>query len=199
MKILPLILLASSFSVMVSAAEPFPEPFGLNWGMTESQLKKSGFKSASPAGKFNVLTSVSTPKAWSRADTYMAVTYRKKLVKVIAHSRAFTSDIYGRDGKALYNQVKSLLIQKYGEPKRSHERTGLALYDDADEFYQCLKYSGCGNYISLFEYQNGYISVQLEGTGRGKGYLSVAYESPAFYAAKNTIEQSNNQSDTEAF
>lgn len=192
-------LLASSFSVMVSAAEPFPEPFGLNWTMTETQLKKSGFKSATPAGKFNVLTSVSTPKAWSKADTYMAVTYQKKLVKVIAHSRAFTSDIYGSDGKALYSQVKSLLTKKYGEPDTQYEHTGLKLYDDSDEFYQCLKYDGCGTYLSLFKVDGGIVAVQLKGTGRGKGYLSVGYESPAFYAAKNTIEQSNTESDTEAF
>lgn len=199
MKKISVALLISAFSITAFSADPFPEPFGLQWGMSEAQLKKSGFANVGPSGRFNVMTSVSTPKAWSKGDSYMAVTYKKKLVKVVAHSKSFKSDIYGSEGKSLYNQVKSLLVKKYGEPDTHYEHIGMKLYDESDEFYQCLKYSGCGSYISLFKNDGGFISVELEGTGRGQGYLSVGYESPEFYAAKNTIEQDNSTSDSDAF
>ena len=92
-----------------------------------------------------------------------------------------------------------MLSKKYGAPKSSWEQVGLDLYKDSDEFYQCLKYDGCGQYVSLYEYAGGYISLQIKGVSRGKGYLMIGYESPAFYAAKDAIENKQSLSDSEAF
>ncbi|ORQ01223.1 hypothetical protein B7971_18490, partial [Vibrio cholerae] len=123
------------------------------------------------------------PKAWSKAENYVAVTYKGRLVKVAAMSTDFTDDIYGLKGKSNYEQVKSLLTKKYGSPSTHYERVGGDLYDDADEFYQCLDYSGCGAYLSIFDYAGGVISVQLKGKRRGEGFLTIGYESPQFLMA----------------
>ena len=108
-KMIKLLFLFSLSSLALAESKSFPEPFGLRWGMSEAELIKVGFTRSGPTEDFNVLSSVSAPKAWSKADDYMAVTYKGKLVKVIASSKPFTSDLYGSKAKADYSQIKSLL------------------------------------------------------------------------------------------
>nr|WP_290696369.1 hypothetical protein [Halomonas sp. UBA3074] len=177
----------------------FPEPFGLTWGMSEAELNELGFTQASESDGLKIFSSVSAPKAWSKAEVYIAITYKGNLVKAAASSTDFIDDIYGLEGKRNYNQIKDLLIKKYGEPSTNYERTGGTLYDEADEFYQCLEYSGCGVYLSIFEFSGGLISVQLQGKRRGQGYLSIAYESPQFAEAKSEIERGDLELDSDAF
>lgn len=184
--------------ILIVDASTFPEPFGLSWDMSESDLKKIGFNSVSESDELNILSSAYVPKAWSKGETYAAITYKNKLVKVQAVSKSFTSDLYGSEGKELYNKMKSLLTKKYGIPSDATERIGLKLYDEVDEFYQCLKYVGCGVYLTLFEYGDGIIGLQLVGSSRGEGYLKILYESPAFHAAKREIEKGALSSDADA-
>jgi len=92
-KLISLLFLFSLSSLALAESKSFPEPFGLTWGMSEADLVKAGFTRSGPVDDFNILSSVSAPKAWSKADDYMAVTYKGKLVKVIASSKPFTSDL----------------------------------------------------------------------------------------------------------
>ncbi len=179
-------------------AEKFPEPFGLTWNMTETDLRGIGFSPATDDGDLSILTSVSAPKAWSKAESYFAVTYKGKLVKAGATSVNFTNDIYGSEGKAEFARLKALLTKKYGAPQSSYERIGGKLYDEADEFYQCLEYAGCGAYLATFEMVGGLIGLQLEGKRRGEGYIRLLYESPEFSIAKAKIEQGNLSSDEDS-
>ncbi|EGQ7835363.1 hypothetical protein H9W06_004477 [Vibrio vulnificus] len=192
-------LLLTVVAAGAQAADTFPEPFGLSWGMSEAGLKKLGFTQVSNSGGLRIFSSVSAPKAWSKAENYVAVTYKGKLVKAAALSEDFKNDIYGSEGKSTYEQVKSLLTKKYGSPSTNYERVGGDLYDDADEFYQCLDYSGCGAYLSIFDYAGGVISVQLKGKRRGQGFLTIAYESPQFLVAKEEIERGDLESDADVF
>jgi len=180
-------------------SEEFPAPFGLTWKMSEKELRSHGFSDVSNTGGLTIMQSFSAPKAWSKAEKYYAVTYEGKLVKAIAISKSFIDDVYGIKGKELYNQMKSILTKKYGAPTNSYEVVGNALYDDPDEFYQCLGYSGCGSYLAIYELQGGTIGLQLEGERRGRGYLRVGYESLYFSEAKAQINSANTESDTEAF
>lgn len=192
-------ILLSFVMATVHASDDFPEPFGLQWGMSESGLNKLGFSQVSESNGLKIFSSVSVPKAWSKAENYVAITYKGKLVKAAAVSKDFTDDIYGSEGKRNYSQVKDLLTRKYGSPTTNYERIGSKLYDKPDEFYQCLEYSGCGAYISMYEFGGGIIMVQLKGKRRGEGYLNIAYESPLFSVAKKEIESGDLASDVDAF
>lgn len=180
-------------------SEEFPAPFGLTWNMSEKELRSHGFSDASDTGGLKIMQSFSAPRAWSKAEKYYAVTYEGKLVKAIAISKSFTDDVYGIKGKELYNQMKSILTKKYGGPANSYEVVGNSLYDEPDEFYQCLDYTGCGSYLAIYEFQGGTIGIQLEGERRGQGFLRVGYESPYFSEAKAQINSANTESDTEVF
>ena len=93
MKFLATLVLVALYSVQAFGEEPFPEPFGLRWGMTESELSNLGFTKSSESSELNILTSVSAPKAWSKGDIYAAITYKGKLVKVMVSSVDITNDI----------------------------------------------------------------------------------------------------------
>lgn len=189
-------------SALSQAADTFPVPFGLGWGMSEADLEEIGFSQVDDSEGFGVFTSVSAPKAWSKAENYVAVTYKGKLVKAAATSTDITDDIYGSEGKKIYIQVKELLTKKYGQPSSNYEMVGGKMYDESDEsdeFYQCLDYSGCGAYVSIFNYAGGIISVQLKGRSRGEGFLAIGYESPQFSTAKDEIERGDIKSDADAF
>lgn len=186
-------------ALFAQASEPFPESFGLSWGMSETSLKKLGFTHAIDSGGLRLFSSVSAPKAWSKAENYIAVTYKGRLVKAVANSFYFTDNVFGSEGKQNYNQIKSILRKKYGAPSTHYEQTGGKLYNESDEFYQCLDYSGCGAYLSIFEFVGGLIAVQLKGKRRGEGYLTISYESPRFSVAKKEIERGDLESDVDAF
>lgn len=187
-------------SAFVTNADSFPEPFGLKWGMTVDELDRYGFAPIQGFDtKFNGMSSKSAPKPWSKAETYLALTYNNRLVKVAAFSVDITDDIYGAEGKEMYNQIKDRLIRKYGNPSTQNEYVGRDLYDEPDEFYQCLDRSGCGAYISLFKMFGGTIAIQLKGRRRGSGYLSIGYESPEFLSAKEQQKEASSKSDDEAF
>ena len=193
------ILLVALYAPFAAAAqESFPAPFGLSWGMSEESLQAIGFKKVDEGGGLTLMTSVTVPKAWSNGETYFVATYESRLVKATAQSRNFTDDIYGTEGKRVYKELKSLLSNKYGAPPREAEWVGLELYDDADEFYQCLDYSGCGAWFSLFEFQNGAIAVEIKGIRRGVGYVSIGYEGPSFSEALREIKRKEAESDTDA-
>ena len=187
-------------SLGVRAVDGFPDPFGLTWGMSEASLVKLGFaRSSSDSGPLHVLTSKIAPKPWSQAETYVAVTYNDRLVKVVALSRSFSADIMGSEGKAAYEKINNVLTNKYGQPAKHMEEVGLKLYTEYDEFYQCLKYAGCGAYFTSYNISGGIIGVNLEGESRGVGYLKVTYESPAFAIALMEIKHKVSGSDAEAF
>jgi len=196
MRFVLLFILFQCFSV---SANDFSAPFGLNWGMSVKALNKIGFKDAGSSGGFRILSSVTAPKPWSKGDEYLAVIYKNKLVKIVVFSEKITNDLYGSEGKGLYNKVKSLLAKKYGGPADSTELMGLDIYKDTDEFYQCLKYNGCGYYRSSYKYGDGFVAIQLKGVSRGTGTLKILYESSGFLVAKDEIEKNSQKSDESSF
>lgn len=50
------------------------------------------------------------------------------------------------------------------------------MYRRADEFYECLAYTGCGLWMALFKTPEKTASIWLKGVSRGKGYIDVTVE-----------------------
>jgi hypothetical protein len=101
-------------------------------------------------------------------------------------------------GIKLYGKVKTSLSNKYGEPTQ-YEYTGNELYDEYDEFYQCLMYDGCGTWASFWSIENGgVVMIELKGLSRGTGYLNMAYESAKWPNIVDRINKEKSQSDMDA-
>ena len=185
MKYLYLFLL-SIFSITLSSAE-IDAPLGVKWGLTKYQLNGMGVKLSDCSILDNgveMCKATNTPKTLSfTKSVYFYFHYKKKtLEQVFVFGNYIENDIYGNKGKKDYERVKASLYKKYPESSgfthNEYEFVGLEVYDQSDEFYQCLDYDGCGYWVTYILSKNGGVSVQLNGDSRGKGNLNVTWESP---------------------
>jgi len=158
-------------------------PFGFHWGESKQQITKQGVKLVGCNTDLS-LTLCNTKKAIksvSFGEAYQLLfDSRKGLQKIVMVSTNFTRDAAGLEGKALYEKIKNSLTKKYGEAdaNNSIQISGLNLYNENDEFYQCLAYEGCGSWITLWTPKlGGNVSISLEGISRGVGFLKIGYES----------------------
>lgn len=194
-----LLVILAILPLSAMAQDAFPAPFGLTWGASAVDLGKLGFVARGDAKNgMRTMISASAPKPWSRAESYIAIMYHDHLVKIVVQSESVTNDLGGSEGKKLYEDVKATLTAKYGPPASHTEDSGRKLYENYDEFYQCLDYSGCGLYDTIYKYEGGVIGVRLQGQSRGKGFLSVQYESPEFAKALSAIKTGDAESDANA-
>lgn len=176
-------------------------PFGLNWGMTEEELKDKGVQLVllEEDSHFKHFKTESLPQNISIAEAYSISLSKNYGLQHVSMVYRISDDVYGRDGKKLYDRIKESLIEKYGSPTFTYEKIGLKLYDESDEFYQCLAYTGCGGWISVYELKNKVnIGLRLTGSGRGKGALGLIYEGPNWTDAKEEQTQEKIKTDSGA-
>ena len=170
-----LLTLSSSLSALEIGA-----PFGFNWGQSKEELVSAGVEFSTCLEKSGIEScQTSTPlKDVSFGDVYiLRFDSEQGLQQVVMIGNSIESDVLGSKGKSIYSDVKSSLVKKYGEPE-SYEYVGEKLYDGYDEFYQCLKYDGCGVWASFWSPENGgHIQMRLIGLLRGVGHLKLTYES----------------------
>lgn len=178
-------------------------PFGLSWGMSKSEVQDSGVAlTEMDSLGFASLSQYSTgslPKNLSDAKSYNLLFESDiGLVKVVMISETISGDVYGSAGKARYDELKGVFTRKYGNPTQEREVSGMELWDEPDEFYECLAYDGCGYWISLFQKNGSVYSVNLKGLGRGEGYITVGFESPQWSDALDKARGVSLQADEDA-
>ena len=176
-------------------------PFGLEWGQTQKQLnnKNIDLTDCSTIKKVTSCTTTNPTKSVSFGELYLLfIDEEKGLQKIKMLGKDIVSDVSGLEGKALYSKVKKSLIKKYDKAKE-YEYIGLTVYKEYDEFYQCLKYDGCGSWYAFWEGESGgTIGLQLKGLSRGKGYLSLTYESKEWGTIIDSLQQREDKSDNDA-
>ncbi len=179
-----LLLLSNAFPTFAADG-----PLGLSWGLSVPQVNKlsSGLKALKTDGKFTIYTTTNLPKNLSFAESYN-LTFHSNfgLQKIVIIGKTINSDPTGNEGKKTYSELKNSITERYGLPsnKYSMETIGNKLYKEYDEFYQCLKYQGCGAWSSLWDLnENGTIALEIKGLSRGSGYLILSYEGPKWSEA----------------
>ena len=165
---------ASSF-----AADGDDAMFGLKWGMTPAAVKALGATLTKIKGERNLETykTGSLPKNLSDIESYVLVFADSKLVKLSAIGTNIVNDPAGSSGKERFELLNSALTDKYGKPSNNYQNIGNKLFNESDEFYQCLAYSGCGMWVSIYNSADKDISVELKGQRRGSGYVTLTAES----------------------
>lgn len=179
-----------------ATAEEIQAPLGLNWGASvETLTVVNGAKNIGRTDERTELYELKkTPITLTDFDNTIALVDKKYGLVKIVMIKNFNGDLLGSDGVKFYNKYKKTLSKKYGSGS-SYEYMGRKLYDNSDEFYQCLAYSGCGSYMTTFEpNKNQFIAVRLSGTSRGKGQLIIGYESSKFYTAEDERNAVNDES-----
>lgn len=188
------IFIAALFFISPSifAEIKYPDaPLGLKWGMTVAELesKVGAILARHKVDEYTSLYSLKSPPMTLPGFTEYYVLVHKDfgVIKIIMNEE-IKSDTYGTEGKKEYFKYKEALTNKFGKPTDSFERIGMKVYKDKDEFYQCLKYDGCGFYTSMF---GDHLAIQLKGEGRGEGVLKITYESELFTKYKENKENEN--------
>ncbi len=195
------VLLAASLPVTLLAKES-TAPLGLTWGLSQEQVKKQGviLRKCKNGKGLIICRTMNPPKPVSFGDFYYLVFYPQKgLIGAGIIGQDISDDSTGAEGKALYAKVKASLGKKYGQPASEYEYVGRKLYDEDDEFYQCLRYAGCGSWFSVWEADSsGSVDIKIEGTLRGEGRLMINYKSKELTQILNDIEAAEAASDADA-
>lgn len=164
-------------------------PFGLKWGMQQGDLSELGIKVSerSKSGDLTVVNSEEIPEAF--ADTKMVSMLfdrRLGLVKVRWISYDIETDPNGSLGRSKYGEMKAIIASRLGEPTDETLVVGARLFDQEDEFYQCLSYEGCGVWSALWEHApSGGVLLSVEGVGPGQGFVQIDYESANWQEASS--------------
>jgi len=173
--------------------------FGLIFGQTPKEIRDKGITLVFEKADYNftIYSCVSLPKNFSTVEKYHLVFSDDSLVKITMLTKDITNDIYGSNGKKQYEETFNLLKKKYTLDV-STMVTGLKVYDEPDEFYECLKYDGCGAFGAIFKNPTKAVLLELKGSGRGVGYIRMGVEAvPEFDQAadKNAKAVQNNNID----
>ena len=196
-----IVILSFIFSSNVFATEG---PFGTKWGSSIQELKDLNVTCSQEkpdlANNLISCTTNSLPKDTSIKEFYYILfSNNYGMQKVSMISKSITDDITGTEGKNIYNKYKNILMSKYSVPSSEYEYTGKELYDEYDEFYQCLDYEGCGKHISFFKSkEDNFITLELKGLSRGTGYITLTYEGPQWSKHINDLDNKKNSSDNDA-
>jgi hypothetical protein len=193
-------LLISLFFYLVSSiAVAQDAAFGLKWGMSKELVEKTGLVLTRTGGEGNIeiYRSTSVPVPLSIGETY-SLSFHKSwgLQRLNMISKKIRNDPTGRESKEQYSNLKSALIEKYGNPKQINEIFGNRLYKEFDEFYLCLRYTGCGMWSTLWDEKldvRGSILVEIKGLSRSDGYIRLGYEGPKW---SDAIDEHNSNKST---
>jgi len=204
MKVKQLFLISTLLVSTTSVAET-TAPFGLTWGMSVEESRELGVILTSFPSKHmpevDQYKVDELPKDLSNADFYfLDFDDEYGLQRITMASDRIYNDVYGDEGKKAYLSLRKSLEEKYGEPSPSYEMIGLALWKEADEFYQCLNYEGCGYWRSFFSVEDSRerIIFELKGVGRGEGYLLLDYQGPMWPVVLHQVDIQRSAIDSDA-
>lgn len=173
-----------ALAVAGAAAAADDGPFGLRWGMTLDELRQRGTAIRKDTLLWGAVRSVSVARvAAAPADTTsmnLAFDPELGLQRVIWY-REVKNDRRGEKGRRVYAALKMSLLARYGRPDIGDEIVGLVLFDEPEDFYQCLAYEGCGVWASEWDPPNsGSVELAIEGVSRGSGVVVLTYQGPAW-------------------
>ena len=180
----------------------YPAPFGLQWGMSIEEVTAMGVTLTPHPSKKDVYSAKALPKNLSDGEIYILRFKRGfGLVRVGALTSAITLDLDGAQGKERYNRLRTAISNIYGDPDEVHERTGAArVFDDSNQFYECLLFAGCGYWVSFWGKQknDGNILLEIRGLERGSGRVDLFFESAALDTAEEREKEENDRDDEKA-
>lgn len=183
------------------AADGDDAMFGLRWGMTVAEVKSAGVALTKTSGDRNLelYKTLSVPRNVSDFESYQMIFADGKLAKIVGFSKDISNDPSGSSGKERFETLRSALEKKYGKPNINSQTIGNKVFEEYDEFYECLNYSGCGLWGSVFESVDKRTSIELKGLSRGTGYIEITAEAkPQWAQALKVYNSRKNSSDKDA-
>lgn len=177
--------------------------FGLSWNMSPDQVRALGIKIVKQEDTklMAIYKTDSLPQNHSKANYYYLIFFKDSLLgKIAMIGDEIIDDIYGTDGKRQFDLIYKQLSSSGYETIEKYCVTGVKVYNDPDEFYQCLRYDGCGVWTIFLKNDNTMVVLELNGFGRGVGAIKLSAEaSPEWSHYLDLKEKAENKSDMESF
>lgn len=192
-KLLIATALLSAFSFSAAAKAPF----GFTWG---ESISKYGSVESNDLG--GVVIAKSAPKSHSMIESYIIFAGKNEGLQMVkAIGKDIIGDAYGIEGKAQYNKFKAALKKSGYKENNKFEYIGSSLYKDADEFYECLNYDGCGSYFWIGTDVEGTLAtISIESAGRrGSGFIKLSFDSPKWSGIIDSLNAAKDAKDEDAF
>jgi hypothetical protein len=183
---------AASVPEEVSAvtAGPPPDPsatFGFYSGETRTEIITAVGKDNILKQSGDILEVAASPKPDPNFETFLLILSPKQgLVKLIATGKDIDGDSAGRVMKTQFAAMKTDLNKGYGDPSDNFDFLDVkATHRSANQFMLSLTNNerSLATYWTKKDFGNQITSVSLEGNGLGsdKGYLSLEYEFAGYH------------------
>jgi hypothetical protein len=169
-------------------------PLGLSWGQSTTDVRNRGVDladfSKTDFGKTFVATKLE--RAVSDQDSaVLSFGFNDRLWRIMIVSRKFNNDPHGTAVLARYNELLTVLSEKYGKPKQVH-RLGGSIYSESKYFLAGIR-GGESKWFADFDTST--LSVQLalsaddSSTGRWLLFYSNKPLEREFQSSKRTKEK----------
>jgi hypothetical protein len=164
MRLLVFIALMSGLAIAPPAdaqdADRNAAPFGLLWAASAADTRSSGIDLKEvPQKDFGVsYGATKLPKIlFDVENVFVSFGYDDKLWRVAANSRSFENDPSGISVRARYDELASVLAEKYGSGRSSHSQDS-ELWKKPTEFVMGIKV-GRSSWFTIFE--TNLLKIQL--------------------------------------
>jgi hypothetical protein len=162
--------------------------FGFYAGETREQIIAAIGKAAILKQDGDILEVSTAPKPDPNFDNYLLIVGKKQgLVKLIATGKDIEDDPSGRQMKVQFGAFKSELTKSYGDPSDTFDFVDAkSNLKGSGQFMMALTKTErtLAVYWTKKDFGNNITSVSVEGNGLGndKGYLSIEYEFAGYHA-----------------
>jgi hypothetical protein len=169
-------------------------PLGLSWGISSGALRDSGVElsdfQGTDFGKSFIGSKIDKALA-DQSAALLSFGFNDKLWRIVITSRNFTDDPTGSAVLARYNELSSVLSEKYGKPKEVH-RLGDSIYAQQRYFVAGIN-GGKSSWFSNFETPTLFIQLGVTASDGSTSGWRLIYENKAlkkeFDASKRLKEK----------
>jgi hypothetical protein len=152
-------------------------PLGLLWGNSSSDLRTRGVElaeySKSEFGK-GFLANKFEKAIADQDKVLLSFGFNDKLWRITILSREFPNDPFGSAVTGRYNELVSVLSEKYGKPMQYH-RLGESLYSEQRYFLSGIE-GGKSRWFSNFETLNLFVQLAITANNSSTGHWQLIYE-----------------------
>ena len=177
-----LLYIIFTLAFVSSSAHSEPDaPFGLTWGAGVEDARKIGveLKETGKNTEFGVAyTASKLPKVLSDQETTLLFFgFNDRLWRILAASKSVSNNPYGTTVKDRYQELVSILAEKYGKPSSFH-KLGDSIYSQPEHFLAGIR-GGNSSWFSNFNTSELDVQLGIRATDSSTANWVLIFENKA--------------------
>lgn len=171
-------------------------PLGLSWGMSTAEIQSRGIElkevPSLDFGKSFIASKIEKALA-DQSGALLSFGFNDKLWRILITGRETSNDPSGSNVLSRYNELSSVLSEKYGKPREIH-RLGDSIYSEAGYFLAGVR-AGKSSWFSNFDTSNIFIQLGIIASDSSTANWRLIYENKLlrkdFEGSKRSREKGN--------